>query len=71
MNFYLRKKRLSLQDLKHVNQITKVIPYKKDKLPYTTKFITYGKTNKSKQTIPSLKATPITLQYKSTIVIHL
>lgn len=43
----------------------------KNKLPYTTKVIAYKKTNKSKQTISSLEATPILLEYKNTIIINL
>ena len=39
--FFLTQKGLSLQDIRHANQITKVLSYKKDELSYTTKFITY------------------------------
>jgi len=44
------QKGLSLQGIRHANQITKVMSYKKDEMPYTTKFITYEKqTNLNKQ----------------------
>ena len=47
--FSSRTKQIIIKEIKHAYQITKIMPYKKDELPYITKFITYeNQTNLSK-----------------------